>query len=197
MRLNRISGETGYRINPQKIPTPIFKILIFYPEISVPFPFSTLDILLKSLNIIGKMKFVPLFLFSTLYSSHSLAMMFPFPLHNLIFPSSFHNLIFLPNRLDKISNRGRGGGKVRITSDFPCVGSVLSLARRITLLQAVSLRSFFKQNMINTDLMSLFFFYNSIISVGVRTERPIDKKISRLKGNYLNVIQSYTYIYSL
>ena len=43
--------------------TPIFYILVFLPEISVSFPLLPLDILPNSLNIIGKIILLPIFLF--------------------------------------------------------------------------------------------------------------------------------------
>ena len=50
-------------------PTPFFRILIFFPKISVPFPSSPLDNLPCSLNIIEQMILLPLTLFYTWYSS--------------------------------------------------------------------------------------------------------------------------------
>ena len=50
-------------------PIPIFKILIFFPKISVPFPSFPLDNVPYSLNIIEQMILLPLTLFSTWYSS--------------------------------------------------------------------------------------------------------------------------------
>ena len=71
------------------LPTPIsFLILIFFPEISVPFPFSPLDILPNSFNILGKM--------ILLTCSHVI-----FFLTAMIFPSLLHNLLFFKNSLDK------------------------------------------------------------------------------------------------
>ena len=62
--------------------------MIFFPKISVFFAFFTVDILPNSLNIIGKMILLTLYLFSTLYSS-------PQPWYS-------HDLIFLPNRIYKL-----------------------------------------------------------------------------------------------
>ena len=50
-------------------PTPLFKTLIFFPKMSVPFPSSPLDNLSYSLDIIEQIKLLPLTLFSTWYSS--------------------------------------------------------------------------------------------------------------------------------
>ena len=75
-------------------PIPIFfKILIFYPKFSVSLP--PFDILLKSLNIIGKMTLLPLSLFSRYIIPQSL---------DILFPSS--QLDILPNRLDKLPPSG-------------------------------------------------------------------------------------------
>ena len=53
------------KITCYSFPPPLFFILIFFPEIMVPFP--SLDILPNNIN--EKMILLPLFLFSTLYSS--------------------------------------------------------------------------------------------------------------------------------
>ena len=74
--------------------TSIFSILIFFPNISVPIPSSPVDILLNSLNVIGKK------ILLSLISLFFHVIFFPTP---FIFPSPLHNLIFFHNRLDKLN----------------------------------------------------------------------------------------------
>ena len=62
-------------------PNCFLKILIFFPKTYLPFPSSPLDILPRSLNIIGKMILLPLSISFTVYSS-------PQPGHSLPGPSS-------------------------------------------------------------------------------------------------------------
>ena len=86
-------------LQPDILPHPyFFQILIFFSKISVPFPSFSLDILPKSLNIIGKIILHPLSLplFKTWYSSRK-------DLRNSIHPWKFPYLPVYPRVFMKTS----------------------------------------------------------------------------------------------
>ena len=68
-------------------PLHIFKILICFSKISIPFLSSLLDTLSKSKDIIGKMILFPFFHVIFFHT----AMLFPYPHHNLIFFPNQHD----------------------------------------------------------------------------------------------------------